>query len=433
MGKNAVLTAVIIALMLILSGAQFTNLSSANFFPYPGPDLPRIYIRSDGSVEPETAPIERTGNVYKLIDNVVLYTIEIQCDNIVLNGQGHTIQGNASWMGYETGNNGIIMTGRKNVNITGLSFEGCYTGIRVLTSSGVNIIGNSFTKSNVMGVVIQDSTLIIVEENTFTGLHTDLNVPAIRVNGSNNIVRNNTLTGSTYGIQVRGSSNQILSNTIKSVLPLILDKAQSNIIAENKISGLSTQDWKGNEGIALFANCSNNLIIGNVITGFVNNAIRFVFNAENNTVYGNYFEDNGFAVVIQERAINNRFYGNTFAVDSCNVSVYEVQSTFWDNGTMGNYWGNYNEVDSNGDGIGDIPYELNGYMWDLKAEGFMRAPAGQDNYPLMAPYDVEHEVVVLPKTEPFLAVIVTVAIAIVVGFGLLVFHRRKRRCKVEQA
>jgi parallel beta-helix repeat protein len=425
MGKKAVLTAVIMALMLILSGAQFTNLSSANFFPDPGPDLPRIYIRSDGSVEPETAPMERTGNVYKLIDNAVLYTIEIQRDNIVLNGQGHTIQGNASWLGYETGNNGIIMTGRKNVNITGLSFEGCYTGVRVAASSGVNIIGNSFTNSIVMGVTVQDSTFVLIGENTFTGLHTDLNVPAIRVNGSNNIVRNNTLTGSTYGIQVRGSSNQILGNTIKSVLPLIMDRAQSNIIAENKISGLSTQDWRGNEGIALFANCSNNLITENTIKGFTNDAIHFVFNAENNTVYGNYFEDNGFAVVIQERAINNRFYGNTFAVDSCNVSVFEVQNTFWDNGTIGNYWGDYKGVDSNGDGIGDVPYELNGYMWDLKAEGFMGAPAGQDDYPLIAPYDVEHEVIVLPKAELFLAVIVIFAIAIVVGAGLLVFHPQK--------
>ena len=51
-------------LMLLLAGVQFPNLSSANFFPDPGPDLPRIYIRSNGNIEPATAPIERAGNIY---------------------------------------------------------------------------------------------------------------------------------------------------------------------------------------------------------------------------------------------------------------------------------------------------------------------------------------------------------------------------------
>ena len=430
MGKRAVSIAVIVALMLLLSGAQFTSLSSANFFPYPGPDLPRIYIRSDGSVEPATAPIERTGNIYKLTDNVIRYTIEIQRDNILLDGAGHTIQGNSSWMGYDAGDNGVLMTGRKNVNITGLNFEGCYACVRVISSSEVNVVGNSFSDSNSKGVVIQGSNSCLVADNTFTGLHTDLNVLTINVNGTNNIIRNNTLARTTYGIQIIGSSNLVSDNNIEAILPIMLDRAQSNIIADNRITGLVNQ--KGNEGISLFANCTGNLIFNNSVTGFVNNAVRFVFNADNNTVHGNYFADNEFAVVIQEGAVNNRFYGNTFAADSCNVSIYETQRTFWDNGTIGNYWGDYDGVDSNGDGIGDTPYTLKGYMWDLKAKGFVSAPAGQDNYPLMAPYDLENETVVLPQNEPFLAVLVAIGIAIIIaGVGLLLYHR-KRRCKVEQ-
>ncbi len=428
MGKKAVAIILIVALTLV-SGVQLNSLASANFYPFPnpGPDLPRIYIRNDGSVEPTTAPIEGTGHIYKLTDNVDLYTIEIQHDDIVLDGAGHTIQGNASWMGYDAGNNGVIITGRKNVNVTNINFEGCYAGVRIISSSGINVVGNSFSNSNTKGVVTQDSTLCLVAQNTFTALHTDLNAPAIYVNGTRNIVRNNTLTGSTYGIQVTGSSNQIVDNKIESVLPLILDRAQFNTIAENKISGLSTQDWKGNEGIALFADCSNNLITANTITGFVNQAIRFVFNAENNTVYGNYFADNGFAVVIQERAINNRFYGNSFAADSSNVSISEAQSTFWDNGTIGNYWGNYHGVDSNGDGIGDTPYKLEGYIWDQKAEGFVSAPAGQDNYPLMAPYDFENEVVVLPQNGSFIAILVAIIITIVIAVtGLFLYHKKRQ-------
>jgi hypothetical protein len=86
--KRTAISLILTLLMLLVAGTLFANLSSANFFPDPGPDLPRIYIRNDGSVEPATAPIERTGNLYKLTGNIVLYTIELSAratkNNILL-------------------------------------------------------------------------------------------------------------------------------------------------------------------------------------------------------------------------------------------------------------------------------------------------------------------------------------------------------------
>jgi hypothetical protein len=112
--KPLALKLILISVMLLAVGFLFTNLSSANFFPDPGPDLPRIHIRNDGSVEPATAPIEKTGSLYKLTGNIVLYTIEIQRDNIVLDGAGYSILGNASRIkGYDDGNNGVIVNGRE--------------------------------------------------------------------------------------------------------------------------------------------------------------------------------------------------------------------------------------------------------------------------------------------------------------------------------
>ncbi len=429
----------ILLLLLLLSLAivQLTNFSSANYFPYPGPDLPRIYIKSSGDVEPATAPIERSGNTYKLTGDIVLYTVEIQHDNIVLDGAGHTIRGNASWMGYGAGNNGVIMTGRKNVNVTGLRFEGCYAGVRIISSSEINLFGNSFTNSTNMGVVIQGSTLVMVEENIFTDLRTDFNTPAIKVNGTNNTVRNNIITGSTYGIGIEGSSNMVLDNRIEVVLPIILDKAGSNVIAGNNITGHPGQNYRGNEGIALFTKCSNNLIVGNSIVGFVNQAFRIVWDGSNNTVYGNYMANNGFAIVLQEGAVNNMFYGNTFAADSCNVSINDAVGNFWDNGTIGNFWGDYTGVDSNGDGIGDEPYIVKGFVWSNEVRGLVSAPAGQDNYPLMAPVEVSYnmgvdgvelDVFELPKTTPFPTAIVVVAVAVLVlGACLLVYFKKHKR------
>ena len=429
---------ILMTLLMLVAGAQFTNLSSANFFPDPGPDLPRIYIRSNGNVEPATAPIERTGNLYKLIDNIALYTIEIQRDNIVLDGAGQTIQGNESWLGYDAGNNGVIVAGRNNVTITRLNIAQCYAGVRISSSSCITVLDNSFVNGTHMGVVVQDSTFVLIEANDFTDLFTDINVPSVSLNGSKNTIRNNRLTGSAYGIEIEGASNVISDNKIESLLPIILDKADLNTIARNNITGLASsphlpdQNYKGNEGIALFRNCSNNTIFQNSITGFVNQAIR-ITDGSNNTVYGNYLANNQFAIALggMGHPVNNTIYGNTFTANSCKIQINDdVDGTFWDNGTIGNYWGDYNGTDSNGDGIGDAPYMVNGFKWDNHVGGLVSFVSGQDNYPLMEPYDIEHDAVVLPQTEPFLAVLAAVAVAVVVGAGLLVYRKKRKRSLV---
>lgn len=243
-------------------------------------------------------------------------------------------------------------------------------------------------------------------------------MPSVRLYGSRNTFRNNTLTGSAYGIKIKGSANVISDNKIEIALAIELNDADSNIITRNNITG----------GIFLFANCSNNMISGNNITGFTlhNQAIRIV-DGSNNIVYGNYVAHSEFAVDLDELAINNTFYGNTFTADSYNVRIYNAnvaESNFWDNGTIGNYWGNYNGTDSNRDGIGDAPYLIIGYKWDNKVGGDVSFVAGQDNYPLMAPYDFEHDTIVLPQTGLFIAVLVVVVSVVILG--VLVYLKKRK-------
>ena len=434
--KGTMLTLTIIStfLILLVAGTQFANLTSANFFPGPGPDLPRIYIRNDGTVEPTTAPIEKSGNLYKLTGNIILQTIEIQRDNIVLDGSDHLIRGNASWMGSaprwgDAGNNGIIIAGRNNVTITRLTIEKCTTGVRISNSSQISVDGNIFTNETAAmytpkGIAIQDSSLVQIQNNSFTNAGS-----AIVCNGTNNMIIGNNITGGGVGnidgsIAIVGSLNVISDNKIEDLLPITIDKADSTLIARNNITGSL---YHGGEGIALFSACSDNVIFGNNITGFVNQAIRTVFSCSNNTFFGNYMANNGFAVALQDGAINNTFYGNTFTVNSCKVRIDDgVEGTFWDNGTVGNFWGDYNGADSNGDGIGDAPYMVNGFKWDNDAGEDVSFVAGQDNFPLMAPYDIEHDTVVLPQAEPFLAVFAVVAV-VIVGAGLLVYFKKRGR------
>ena len=84
----------------------------------------------------------------------------------------------------------------------------------------------------------------------------------------------------------------------------------------------------------------------------------------------------------------------------------------WDNGAEGNYWNNYNGTDTNGDGIGDTPYAIDAN--------------NMDNYPLVAPFIVSPS----PKPQldhfPTLFVALSIAAAVVVAAGLLVYFRRRR-------
>lgn len=414
-------------LLFLIALALFVNISFASYWPDPGPDLPRIYIKDNGNIQPEASLIERTDNIYKLTGDLVHYTIDIQCDNIILDGQRHTIQGNSTRIkGYDDGNNGIIIDEQKNVTIKNINFEQGQTGVRISNSSNITLLHNTFSNGIYTGINLQDSTHILIENNSFVDLHTDIGDPAVMLDGSKITFRNNMVSGSSYGIKIMGSSNVISENTIQCILPIEMDDASSNILSMNIISGPANwadkEPYTGGEGIALFRWCNDNLIIGNNLTGFGGQAIRIVFSCSNNTFYANYFENNEFAVALQEGAINNTFYGNTFRADSCKIGIVDgVEGILWDNGTLGNYWGDYEGTDNNDDGIGDVPNIVYGYRWDTDISGFVSFVSGQDNYPLMEPLIIPE----FPSLTPLVAGFFAVAVLSVVYRRQ--FKQRKRK------
>jgi len=111
------------------------------------------------------------------------------------------------------------------------------------------------------------------------------------------------------------------------------------------------------------------------------------------------------------------FYHNVFIGNNYNVAFDEnvkLIGNSWNNGKEGNYWDHYNGTDGNRDGIGDTLYVING--------------ENIANYPLMEPYDIEGDVVVLPPPDPFPATLVAVASGVsvtVIGVSLLVYFRKR--------
>jgi nitrous oxidase accessory protein len=230
------------------------------------------------------------------------------------------------------------------------------------------IIGNNITsRSTVTGLIITGSDCNVTN-NVVLG--------RINLDGSSNFISQNSF----YSLILQSSDENIIdSNGFKY---LQLDSSNSNTISRNNIS------YENVQYVIDIRNSTNNVFHGNrVEVVYWNTNLRLGFQAQNNTFYGNTFIGKDELVSADATA-----YGN-----------------FWDNGVYGNFWSNYNGTDAFGDGIGDVPYIIDGN--------------NQDRYPLMKPLS-EGETFERPfPTTLVVALAVTLA---VIGVGFLVYLRKRK-------
>ena len=129
MRKAALVLALISALLLsAVGGTLAVRLGKAN--PVLPTYIPKITIKSDGSVNPETNYINRTGNTYTLTANLIdEYPIEILCSNIVFDGAGHCI--NIT----KADNLGLFLLGVSNVTVKNVQVFTSHGGIDLSSCS----------------------------------------------------------------------------------------------------------------------------------------------------------------------------------------------------------------------------------------------------------------------------------------------------------
>jgi parallel beta-helix repeat protein len=229
-------------------------------------------------------------------------------------------------------------------------------GIRLYNSSDYNTISHN----NVAGNGAHGILLDACSYNTLTGNNITANnwygIHFWHSSNYNNIVANN-MTNNDYGIWLLGSSyNTISQNNIvnNSVHGILLDSCFYNILTRNYIAA---NNYYG----MYFWHASNyNIVIENNVTS--NDYVIWLLDSVNNTFYHNNFVNNEYQVLISPSGLIN----------------------FWDNGypSGGNYWSNYNGDDlywgqyqnmTGSDGIGDMPYIIDGN--------------NKDNYPLIDPWN----------------------------------------------
>ena len=254
-----------------------------------------IYIRPDGSVDPPTAPIQRSGNLY-LFTADIYDSIAIQKDNVVVDGNGYKLQGTGS--GY-----GFFIENQHNVTIIGANVTGFNTGVYIFLSGPVYVKISSLS-NNQEGIVAVDSS-------------------------------NCTLTGNALSYN-SGSAIQLYSGVVGSLL-------NGNSIEYNHI---------GVEAISMLGIYDNDIVENTI----AHNDIGLSFDNSPLSVNDNLIYHNNFIENTQQTNIIPALPGNYPPNNWDNG--YPSGGNSWSDYTGTDLYSGPNQDVPGSDGIGDTPYTI---------------------------------------------------------------------------
>ncbi|MFQ6125061.1 MAG: PKD domain-containing protein [Candidatus Heimdallarchaeota archaeon] len=266
--------------------------------------------------------------------------IVVTTDNLVIDGNGYTLQGPGSGLG-------ISLISRNNVTIKNLMITGWKDGVYMDSCQKVSL-GNNIIADNDVGVNMgEESSQITLTGNTFSKNHLGVYMRMFcsEITIFNNTISNDDGVHMEYCSRVRIANNTISHNHLG--VRLWPQVTPTYVTVVNNII------YKNYDGIHIVyasnINITNNLIFWN-------------------DIYGVYLENCSDITIFLNTVIDNM------------NQVNDNMANHFDNGTIGNYWSDYAGTDANGDGIGDTLYLID-------ADSI-------DNYPLM------HSLKTLPVAPP---------------------------------
>ncbi len=324
MHKNNI-AAVAFALLLVFCFAvefHSVRVAEANFMY---PPLERIYIGSDGTISPLTASISRVGDVYTLTGNITNYVIEVQRDNIVIDGAGHSIQKTLPAYGSS---DAVALKGRNNVTVKNLEVYAFGYGVYVSSSFNCAITGNKFA-NNKFGIVVANGSSNFISGNSLISGGIAIYYSA------NNVFKNNSMEGnSTNNFWVDcerpGAASDFVNDVDKSntvngkpicywvnqhdqVVPV--DAGYVGLI---NCSGITVQNLNlsnNGQGVLLISTTGSKIANNSIIR---NNKGAAIFDSQNNNFTWNVIANNTFGFVVYSG--NNTFKNNRLDFNTNDVN-----------------------------------------------------------------------------------------------------------------
>ena len=330
-----------------------------------------IYIRADGTVDPPL--ILRNGDVYSLTGDIV-DSIEIQRDNITLDGARYVVQGTGI-------SDGISVVGRNNVKIKNLQIRGFKNGVYVSGSSGINISYNKLTGNSDGVYLLGSSNNILVGNNLTNNQQSGIWLSY----SSNSTLMGNVMSGNNYNLEVDGSSLSNFMHSIKTSnlvngKPVYYLVNQTNMVVNREAGYLGLvncvnitaerlnlmHNW---HGLLMVYTNNSRIAASNIVNNWEG---AWLWRSSNNILVGNNITSNGHFGIYLYECSSNRIYHNNIIQNADQAGQIYSSGNFWDDGFEGNYWSNYNGDDTNRDGIGDMPNTI--------------PPNSEDLYPLMGSF-----------------------------------------------
>lgn len=246
-----------------------------------------------------------------------------------------------------------------NLSYGGYSTEsdGLYSGLYVEAEHSE--IRNNKIQNFKYGMTLKEAHQSIVDNNTILNIYHGIFIYYTHhVNVTNNYIYNAEGNGiyPVYCHNILISDNEI----VKTKEGIWLDEVENSTISYNKVHNQTygMNVWHVHECNFLF-----NEFYYSTSYGWP------IWDATDNVFMGNKIHNTPKAIQFWS-ANNNTFYLNDFYNNTIQIAT-DSSKNFWDNGTFGNYWDDYNGPDADCDGIGDTPYVID--------------ENNKDNYPLMYP------------------------------------------------